>query len=351
VVAVVWLFLAVASGSGEDERTQEAEGTSTSDARAPTATTPPRAPTTTTTEVILGSPLLGEGTDMELVVVGGISRVIDLDTGGVAVVRARVLGVTVHGLLVEDLEGVAVWPPPYDGSNATAMLPANPDSVIDQVWVVGDGALVWAVERADDRAVPLTSTLVDLDGNAMGRFEVPGEVWPVGATDHGLVVAGPGGLYLLDAGGDAERISTGAPLGVLGDRIYASNCDEELRCHLEVLDGAGRFVEERPSQGANNVGWATAAPDGRVALIEYNAHLGEPNLVTIDGVTVYEDHFEITGFGGMGGIAWSPDGRWLAIAVADGVHFIDTVGGVGERVVDVGLLGQPGFVLFVSPAG
>ena len=242
--------------------------------------------------------------------VGGTSRVIDLDTGGVTVVRARVLGVTDHGLLVEDRDGVAVWPPPYDGSNATEMLPANPDTVIDQVWVVGDGTLVWAVERAGGQAVTaLTSTLVDLDGDALGRFEVPGEFWPVGATDHGLVVAGPGGLYLIDAGGDAERVSTGSLVGVLGDRIYASTCDEELFCHLEVLDEAGRFVEERPSQVADNIGWATAAPDGRVALIEYDAHLGEPNRVTIDGVTVYEDYFELTGFGGMGGIAWSPDRR------------------------------------------
>lgn len=67
-------------------------------------------------------------------------------------------------------------------------------------------------------------------------------------------------------------------------------------------------------------------------------------------MTVFEEVGSI-GFGGTGVLAWSPDGRWLAIAAPDGLRVVDTLGGTGTRVVDTGLVEQISSVYFVSPRG
>jgi hypothetical protein len=355
---VLWAFLAFSGASDDDGMPiEDAEGTTSStteeeDEDERRTTTSRRGPTTTTTQVIPGAPLLGEPTGLALVVLGSSGRVIDLDTGGVTRLREQVLGATTDGLLVRDADGLATWPPPYDGSSPTTILPMAPGTVIEQVWVVGGGSLVWVMDRPENMTVsgPAWSlSLVDLDGGSPGRFELPAEAWPVGATDHGLVVSGPGGVYLVDARGDAERVSTGDPFGVVGDQIHVINCDEELRCHIEVFDGRGRLIDERPSP-VGPVGWGTAAPDGRIAQVVLRGEFGERSEVTIDGVTVYEESGALAG-GGPGGLAWSPDGRWLAIADLDGIHVLDTLGDSGGRVIDPGRVIEAGSLFFAQPAG
>lgn len=355
---MLWTFLAF-SGRSDDEGIpiEDADGTTTTtteaEARERRTTTSRRGPTTTTTQVIPGAPLLGEPTGLSLAVVGSSGRVIDLDTGGVTRLSDQVFGATAGGLLVHVGDGLATWPPPYDGSSSTTILPIALGTVIEQVWVVGAGSLVWAMERPESLTAfePAWSlSLVDVDGTALGRFELPAEVWPVGATDHGLVVSGPGGVYLLDARGDAERISTGDPFGVVGDQIHVVNCDEELRCNIEVFDGRGRLIDERPSP-VGPVGWATVARDGRIAQVVFRDQFGERIEVTIDGVAVYESPGSLPGGGGPGGLAWSPDGRWLAIAARDGIHVLDTLGDGGERVIESGFVDEGGSLFFVQPTG
>jgi hypothetical protein len=212
---------------------------------------------------------------------------------------------------------------------------------------------VWAIERrqsTDGSTQPATATLADLDGQVLGSVELPGEAWALGAIDDRVVLSGPGGVYVVDAAGDVSRISTGDALGVVGDRIFASNCDEELRCRTEVLDTDGELLEQLPAQ-LGNVGWAAAAPDGRLAYTEYLGHLGLPNRVSIDGEMVFEEQSSDIAGSGPGALAWSPDGRWLAFSAMDGVHFLDTLGGTGERVIDVGFVEAAGNLLFVAPDG
>jgi hypothetical protein len=360
VGAVLWAFLAFSGGSDDEGMPiEDAEGTTSSTTqdedegeRGTTATR--RGPTTTTMQVIPGAPLLGEPTGLALVVLGSSGRLIDLDTGGVTRLPEQVLGVTTGGLLVRDADGLATWPPPYDGSSPTTVLPTAPGTVIEQVWVVGGGTLVWVMDRPEHLSAigPAWSlSLVDLEGGPPGRFELPAEVWPVGATDHGLVVSGPGGVYLVGSGGDAERVSTGDPIGVVGDQIHVVNCDEDLRCHIEVFDGRGRLIDEQPSPaGPVGWGWGTAAPDGRIAEVVLVDPLGERTEVTIDGVTVYEESGTLPG-AGPGGLAWSPDGRWLAIAALDGIHVLDTLGDGGERLIHPGLVRDAGSLFFAQPTG
>jgi hypothetical protein len=358
VFALLWGFLAFAGGSDDEGiPIEDAEDTTTTTTEAEDederrTTTSRRGPTTTTTRVIPGAPLLGEPTGLELVLVGVSGQVVDLDTGRLTRLRTSALGATQRGILVDDGGDLATWPAPYDGSNGTTLLPATPGTLVDQMWVVGDGTMVWAVRRSDrsseTRPDP-EAVLVDLDGRVVGRFRIPPEVWPVGATDHGLVVDGASGVYLLDATGDVERISTGDVIGVVGDRVYATSCDEELRCQTEVLDGRGRLVESIPPP-TDNIGWATAAHDGRLAYVVYDDEFGVQLRVEIDGATVFEGIDGVLG-GGPGVLAWSPDGRWLAIASFDGVHFLDTLGDAGELVVDPGVVDQTGAMFFLAPGG
>ena len=354
--AVLWAFLAFAGGDDDEGipvEDAESDTTTTTEAEVRTSTTRRRRPpTTTTTQVIPGAPLLGEPTGLELVVVGGTGRVIDLDTGAVTDVVVPVRGVTAAGLLVSDGSGLATWPPPFDGSSWRTILPPAQATRVELLWVVGDGRLVWALERPeDDRSLRSgwSMSLVDLDGAVLGSFELPSEVWPAGATDHGLVVTGPGGAYLMDATGAAERISTGDPFSVVGDRIHVVDCDDVLRCNVEVFDGRGRLIHEQSSP-ASLVGWGTAAPDGRVAFVEPRGEFGERSALTIDGVTVLDEPGSL-GAGGQGGLAWSPDGRWLAIAAQDGIHLVDTLGDGGDRVIDPGQVDEASSVFFLGPSG
>jgi hypothetical protein len=356
----LWTFLAFAGGDDEEGiPIEDADGdTTTTEAEAEhedrTSTTRRRRPpTTTTTAVLPGAPLLGEPTGLSLALVGSSGRVVDLDTGGVIRVGVPVVGVTAGGLLVNEAFGLALWPAPFDGSGSTTILPSGRASQVEQLWVVADGTLVWAMERPEGDGFfesGFAITLIDLEGVELGRVEVPPEVWPAGATDDGVVLTGPGGAYLLDEGGRVERFTTGDPFSVAGDRIYVVNCDEGLRCQVEVFDGRGRLVDELPPTSGPNFS-ASASADGRLAQITFGGESGEPNTVTVDGVTVFEQEGWLPGAGGPDGLAWSPDGRWLAIAAQDGIHVIDTFGDGVAWVVDPGFVDEAASVYFVPPAG
>jgi len=69
------------------------------------------------------------------------------------------------------------------------------------------------------------------------------------------------------------------------------------------------------------IGTAVATSIGGIVVAEPD---GWASQVAVEGVTV----FETDGIGiPSGGLAWSPDSRWLAILAMDGIHLIDTLGG------------------------
>jgi hypothetical protein len=353
VFVVLWSFLAFAGGDDDDDgipiEEADNEATSTTEAEdRPTTTRRRRPPTTTTTHVIPGAPLLGEPTGLSLVVVTSAGRVIDVDSGTVTRVGVPVRGVTAAGLLVDEEFGLATWPPPYDGSGSTTIIPPGRASSVELVWVVDGGRLVWTIEWSVGGGLPGSgprASLLDLGGEVLGSFELPGQVGPGGATDHGLVVSGPGGVYLVDAAGRADRVSTGDLLDAGSGHIHVHTCDESLRCGIEVLDGRGRYVGSAPLP-VSPFGFGVSAPDGRVAQVSYT---DDGTAVGLNGVTVYED--EGFDFSGQGALAWSPDGRWLAIATSQDIRVVDTLGGSGVHVVDHGLVEQVNAVYFLAPAG
>jgi hypothetical protein len=323
-VAMVWVVLAL-TGGPDDEQADDADRASTTVGEA-TATTAWIEPTSTTAMVIPGGPLLGEPSGLHLVLVtDNSSRLIDVDSGAVTRLDVRVLGVADRHLVVRDLGVVAVWPPPFDGTGATTIATIPADRVVEQVWVVGDGSLVWLLQHSPPFEVgpaPATATLVDLGGRTLARLDLPYEFSAAGAIDRGLVVSGPGGVFVIGTDGAIERISTGVVRAVGDDRVVVYDCDERLQCGVEVLDGRGRRVDVGDLDLAA-VDGAVAAPDGRIAAFaESSDPSGDRRQVTVDGVTM----FESVGAEPTGGLAWSPDGRWLAFLASHGIHLIDTLG-------------------------
>lgn len=55
----------------------------------------------------------------------------------------------------------------------------------------------------------------------------------------------------------------------------------------------------------------------------------ETNQVFVDGVLVFEAAI-------AGSPTWSPDGRWLIVTAADGIHFLDTQGNTAPVALDIG---------------
>ncbi|MET0904405.1 MAG: hypothetical protein ABWZ52_14305 [Acidimicrobiales bacterium] len=301
-------------------------------------------PTTTTTEVLPGAPLLGEPSGLQ-VVVGG-SRVIDLDTGESRRLAVRVLAETQRRLIVTGDGTAALWPAPYDGSGSTRIATIPAGRVVSEASVVGDGTLVWLVQRRPETGgpgQPVTADLVDLEGRTLAHLDIRDDLFPSGAVDRGVVASGPGGTYVIDPEGAAQRISTGTLITAAHNRVHAYTCDEHLQCGLETLDERGQRLDwspiEDPNPGSPIAGFAVAAaPDGRRAFIVYRD--GQPNQVFLDGVLVSEA-------AAGGNPAWSPDGRWLAVPVAEGIHFIDTHRGNSPVALEIGQIRDQYLHIFI----
>ncbi|MET0903502.1 MAG: hypothetical protein ABWZ52_09705 [Acidimicrobiales bacterium] len=336
---VVWLAGGVVLGDDDPSVTDGgAPGSSEAESATdgPTTTrrdTTTRPEPTTTTDVIPGAPLLGEPSGLQLVITYyhgfGSNRLIDLDTGEITHLDARVLAVTERRLIVTaDGTTVALWPAPYDGSGATRIATIPAGRVVHEAWMVGDGTLVWLFQGLPERGAPgfpYTADLVDLEGRTLAHLDIRDDLWAAGAVDRGLVVSGPGGIYVIDPQGAAERISTGDLVALAHNRVHAYTCDERLQCGIEVLDEWGQRLDWSPNTGVH-AGEGIAAPDGRVAL------QGQANQITVDGVPV----FQAAAAAPTGYPAWSPDGRWLAVPTGDEIHFVDTHSDTAPIALEIG---------------
>jgi hypothetical protein len=308
--------------------------------------------------VIAGAPLLGEPSGLKLVFtpssrgLGG--RLIDLDTGAITRIEVPVLGVIEQRLLVLDDGAIALWPAPYDGSGATTITTIPSDRFVQQAWTVDEGSRVWLLlEPPPDffgqlppeelqGAVPIpsrTARLVDLDGRTVAEVDIRSDLDPFGAVDRGVVVAGPGGIYVIEPSGAAQRISTGELVTVAHNRVVALSCDERLQCGTEVLDQQGRRLELHPITGPVPGGMGSGpgsvsgivAVDGRVAAILDRTFESGAYEVEIDGGAP----FQVAGIP-IANPSWSTDGRWLVIPLEDRVHVLDTLGGAAPVDIPVG---------------
>ncbi|MEA2423166.1 MAG: hypothetical protein QOF55_2265 [Thermoleophilaceae bacterium] len=93
---------------------------------------------------------------------------------------------------------------------------------------------------------------------------------------------------------------------------------------LVLLDGAGRVVRRIAARGRATLAAAAFAPAGRrIAVVRRRG--GASELALIEGG---RERLLFAGAGQLGGVTWSPDGRWLLVAwpTADEFLFVRTSG-------------------------
>lgn len=340
-LGAVWGVLVVSAGGdgdGDGDGTEQAdddERTTTTDRRQE-RTGPSRRGGRSTTTTLLGDggPLLGEVTGWDLVVGADTAEVIDLDTGAVTRLGGgRALAIGPDGVLTLGRGGVSWRPAPFETGVETPVA----DVEAEQAWF-GPGDSIWlSGYESNDFYAPFLFHV--RRGEEPTRFDLPSGAWPWGSTDAGLVLAGPGGTYLLSPIGAIERISDGAPQGASADHVVVQECDEELRCGLvaiDLTDGSETPLDH--IEPLHNGPMISVAPDGRIAYLARVAR-DSPIYLAVDGQPVLEVQDPY-----LSGVAWSPDGRWLAAVLSDGVTIIDTTGAHPEVHIPMNSSWMVGFV-------
>lgn len=213
----------------------------------------------------------------------------------------------VPGYLVPDGKPAVALPPALD--QASAVLPGP------------DPSHVWAETRAGTGSA---LSLLTLDGRSAGtQLAIPRDA-AVRASDRAgnVLMSGTGGTY--DSRPDGlHRITSGTLLAAGPTRWLTQECDAGYRCAAVVTDrGTGQRRSLATSLDGYQQNLGAISPDGRTAALLQPDGQGSLNLHLLDlasgtlrvtGVTTSPDRT-----GGARTLFWSPDGRWLFVADADG---------------------------------
>jgi WD40-like Beta Propeller Repeat len=206
--------------------------------------------------------------------------------------------------------------------------PALPGPDDETLWVQGGspGQTTMTLVGADGRP---TGTSVRLPADANGFAEPDG-------TGR-LMFYATGGVYLAGRSG-VRRITSGVLVAVGPTRWVVRECDDRHRCATVVVDrntGARRTLDVQVGQPYGPVG--LISPDGSNAAFLENTQAGlvAAHLIDLASGTDRRLDVPVNQPYGDAAMAWSPDGRWLFIAGADGQLFpVDPATG---RVHDLGV--------------
>jgi hypothetical protein len=173
----------------------------------------------------------------------------------------------------------------------------------ERVWVVH------SAPRVSFREVDL------LTGASSETVLLPFEARVAGTVDGGVVVSAPDGLYRYGRDGTITLIAHGEFVAAGGTRLAYRACDAALQCGLHVTDlGSGRTdslvsqVEVLETQGA------AFSPDGRWLAVADSDPSGVDRVVVVDVAAgraeVVVRQPDIATSAGIQ-LVWSPDSRWL----------------------------------------
>jgi hypothetical protein len=228
----------------------------------------------------------------------------------------------VPGYLIPDGEPAREAPGALDGSG-----PAFPGPDPQHLWVPGGAN--------DDRMV-----LAGMDGRRTGpSIAAPPQGSPVNTSllavpDQAgyLLFPGTGGVYDVRPGG-TSRVTTGTVLAAGPTRWLTAECDRHARCQPVVTDrptGARHPLSTRIplSTGPGGAGQSTIgviSPDGATAAVlagSPQARIEIIDLVTgaAHALPLPIDSSEVDMGWAWESMAWSPDSRWLFIAVNGGLY-------------------------------
>jgi hypothetical protein len=306
--------------------------TSTAPSPTPTPPTlhpnpPPRTPPVTVLNV--GHPLLDVPRGIDLFARSGTTMLrLELATGRITRTSGVEFTSTAPTSMVPTRHGVLLMS--YDpGSGLSVPDGQRPRPLPDRLTQDGgtvepgpDLDHVWLMTSAGDS--PRTQ-LVGLDGRPTGP------TLPGGGESDGtgnLVVRLTGGVYLARPG-SLQRITTGALVAVGSTRWLTTECDDQHRCTLDVVDRAtGEHRVLGPTGDRLSDPLGQISPDGSIAAVARtsNSSDGSTELHLINLVTGADRTVVRLGNSpdtGLAPLLWTPDSRWLLTI------------GVGGRIVAV----------------
>jgi hypothetical protein len=347
IAVVVGLVAVVAAVGGRDQPAAAPTTTSSSPTTAPPATTStlPSPTTATTSYSTFEAPPLPDAAGVVVYISTNIGEILRVDLGTGAVERRLapneprragpwvVLGrrggfamadasyddqSSIYGVL-DGPDGPAVpigdWQSTENQGSASPRAAAAAEP--DEVWIWNDAVadLATIVKR------------VRLDGTVTaGPVTLPRYGTVLGDDGPGAVaVQSPGGFYRATIDGSTvsmERLWPRPPLVYSSGALLDLDCDDNLECHLQVVDRGTGAAHAVPGDLAGTVfpNFDSAlSADGRwLATVNYDGTAGSPRLVVYDlttGAVVLHDAGVLpTNYGTLGtpqSAEFSPDGRWL----------------------------------------
>jgi hypothetical protein len=328
VVAAIVVALVLRHGAGGSGTASPSPSPSTTPTASPLTGAPALAASSPGPVVTdLGHPLLGVTGGWELFARG------DTDVVRIQFARGRVTRTPVPavmsggpGYFVVGRDWAVVRPldfvPGYlipDGGPARALTgaldhggPALPGPDPATLWVsAGSG-------------VTGTMVLARPDGRSTGvSVRMPPDIddWPRPDASGHLLLHGTGGSYLARPDG-LRRITTGDLLAVGPTRWLVRECDDRHRCGAVVIDrgtGARRALDVPAGLGTGYPSPGVISPGGAFAALFETGSNGLGSAHLLDLVSGVDRRLDVPVDQSYDdGLAWSPDGRWLFAAGADG---------------------------------
>jgi hypothetical protein len=197
-----------------------------------------------------------------------------------------------------------------------------------------DDRSVWVF---DNLSTPLggVATRVRLGGGVTDRLTVPDVTRPLAGTADRVVVGGPGIVAVLGTDGARQVLAHGDPVTSDGTRVAWIDCTDDHHCAL-VLGSVDDPDQVRVTLAADDLpggvfGLPAGAfsPDGRWLAIPLTplpgADDGGPRsqIMVVETATGVEVRRLAGAYGPATPLAWSPDGRWLALASRSGLRLWD----------------------------
>lgn len=185
-----------------------------------------------------------------------------------------------------------------------------------RLWLYGDtgGTTTWRLIRLQD-------------GKRLDEVPAPSawQVYPVPGGGPDVATSTSGGVYRRDGTG-YRLISPGRPITVHQGAVLVTSCSAPADCQLQWLDAdTGEPVERPlpPAGAAPGVQWAGMIDDTGRFLLGYHptGPAGEYTFVLFDGDRQRVIDVDLDDL--SGGLAASPDGRYLAAAGQRGVTIYD----------------------------
>ena len=334
VIVALIAVLAVVDRGSADRADQPATTTTTSTTTTSTtrpAVTTPATRAATTTSSTLPPLVLGERTGVKLLVLTGRRSVlVDLDTGTSADDPPKLSGFVLAragGVILQDQgPGASFLAAPYDG--ALVSVSAIPTGEVlasaaeDRVWLVGPSG------------PPLGVAEVATSGEIVQTFALPGDGYPSGAVEGGLVVSAHGSIYVVRGRDDITSLGAGEVVATSPRTIAALACDASATCSLTFIDartGRRRAVNRAGVYGGQGV----FSPDGRwlTYVSQQPNRQATAQIVDVVNGTVRDLSTESAGFSGAVP-AFSPDSRWMFSPNRGGVEAVRVEDGA---VVDIPL--------------